>query len=116
MGYNTWNAFHCNINQDLVREMIVALSESGLADVGYTYFNIGKFSSKYFSVNFGIFFLISNIFVPLLDDCWASTTRYSNGTVIVDNTSFPDGIKPLADLAHSYNLKFGIYTTFLFQT
>uniref|UniRef100_A0A6B2L5P5 Alpha-galactosidase n=1 Tax=Arcella intermedia TaxID=1963864 RepID=A0A6B2L5P5_9EUKA len=43
-----------------------------------------------------------------MDDCWAAS-RDSNG-VIVPDPGFPDGIKPLADYAHSLGLKFGLYS------
>jgi alpha-galactosidase len=44
-----------------------------------------------------------------MDDCWAEG-RYTNGTVYPDPTSFPNGIKSVADYVHSLGLKFGIYT------
>ena len=40
MGYNTWNAFHEDIDETMVRESAEILISSGLAAAGYTYFNL----------------------------------------------------------------------------
>jgi alpha-galactosidase len=40
MGWNTWNKFACNINEDLIRQSADALVSSGLAAKGYKYVNI----------------------------------------------------------------------------
>ncbi len=44
-----------------------------------------------------------------LDDCWAGP-RNSSGYLTAEADHFPNGMKPLVDLAHSYNLSFGLYT------
>ena len=62
---------------------IDSIVSTGLSKVGYVYVN--------------------------LDDCWAGS-RLPNGSVVPDPKSFPNGIKPLADYAHSKNLKFGVYS------
>ena len=83
MGWNSWNKFGCNITEKLIRDTIDALNSSGLIEAGYNYINI--------------------------DDCWQSS-RNENGTIIPDPITFPNGIKPLVDYAHSKGLKFGIYS------
>lgn len=40
MGYNTWNAFHEEIDEKMVRESAEILISSGLAAAGYNYFNL----------------------------------------------------------------------------
>jgi alpha-galactosidase len=40
MGYNTWNAFHEEIDETMVMESAEILISSGLAAAGYTYFNL----------------------------------------------------------------------------
>ena len=82
MGWNTWNKFKCKINETLIRNSIDALKNSGLLALGYNYMN--------------------------LDDCW-QISRDENHTIVVDKT-FPNGIKPLADYAHSKGMKFGLYS------
>ena len=89
MGWNSWNKFGCNINEKLIRDTIDALVDTGLAAAGYKYVN--------------------------LDDCWQSD-RDSNGRIVVDPNSFPNGIKPLADYAHSKGLLFGLYSDAGFKT
>src|SRR5213080_3297167 len=37
MGWNSWNRFACNINEDLVKSTADALVSSGMKDVGYEY-------------------------------------------------------------------------------
>jgi len=83
MGWNSWNHFGCGINEKLIHDTITTLSKSGLAAAGYEYVN--------------------------MDDCWAGW-RDSSGNIHPDNSSFPNGVKPLADYAHSLNLKFGLYS------
>ena len=83
MGWNTWNKFGCKIEEKLIRDSIEALVNTGLKDLGYNYMN--------------------------LDDCW-QIKRDENKTIVPDADKFPNGIKPLADYAHSKGLKFGLYS------
>lgn len=83
MGWNSWNNFGCAVNEATVRDAAEAMVKSGLKDAGYTYVNI--------------------------DDCW-QVARAADGTIVVDSTRFPHGIKPLADYVHSLGLKLGIYS------
>ena len=89
MGWNTWNKFGCDIDQTLIRESIDAMIDSGLFQAGYNYIN--------------------------LDDCWQKD-RAEDGIIIPDNITFPDGIKPLVDYAHSKGLYFGLYSSAGFYT
>ena len=83
MGWNSWNKFGCNINEELIRNTIDTLNSSGLIEAGYKYIN--------------------------LDDCWQNS-RDENGTIVPDERTFPNGIKPLVDYAHSKGLLFGLYS------
>ena len=48
-GWNTWNAFHDEINETLVKHAADMLVESGLQAAGYTYLNIdGEYSCSLF--------------------------------------------------------------------
>ena len=85
MGWNSWNAFHCNITEGKIRAMADAMVKLGLKDAGYTYINI--------------------------DDCWQASTRDANGNLRGDPKRFPSGMKALADYIHSKGLKAGIYAT-----
>jgi hypothetical protein len=40
MGWNSWNTFACNINEQLIRETTDAMVSSGMRDAGYLYVNI----------------------------------------------------------------------------
>ena len=83
MGWNSWNKFGCSINEELIKKTIDAMNSSGLIELGYNYINI--------------------------DDCW-QTARDDTGKIIPDPNAFPNGIKVLADYAHSKGLKFGLYS------
>ncbi|KAK3043305.1 hypothetical protein RJ639_002548 [Escallonia herrerae] len=84
MGWNSWNHFQCNLDEKLIKETADAIVSKGLAAVGYKYVN--------------------------LDDCWAELKRDSQGNLIPKASTFPSGIKALADYVHSKGLKLGIYS------
>ncbi|XP_010546252.1 PREDICTED: alpha-galactosidase 2 isoform X2 [Tarenaya hassleriana] len=84
MGWNSWNHFQCNINETLIKQTADAMVVSGLAALGYKYINI--------------------------DDCWGEFNRDSQGNLVAKASTFPSGIKGLADYVHSKGLKLGIYS------
>ena len=83
MGWNSWNKFACNVNEQIVRDTADAMVSSGMRDAGYQY--------------------------VVIDDCWQGP-RDANGFITADPQRFPSGIKALADYVHSHGLKFGIYS------
>jgi alpha-galactosidase len=83
MGWNDWNAFGCNVDEQLVEQTADAFVTSGMRDAGYKYLNI--------------------------DDCWAQPTRDANGDLVANPAKFPSGIAALADYVHARGLKLGIY-------
>ncbi|MGZ0153029.1 NPCBM/NEW2 domain-containing protein [Kribbella sp. WER1] len=86
MGWNSWNTFNCNINEQLIRDAADSLVASGMAAAGYQYVNI--------------------------DDCWAEKDRDpATGRYVPSHDRFPSGIKALADYVHGKGLKLGIYTS-----
>lgn len=89
MGWNSWNKFACDINENLIRGIIDAMDANGLRDAGYVYVN--------------------------MDDCWHGE-RDANGFITANDKKFPSGIKALADYAHSKNMKLGIYTCAGYKT
>ena len=40
MGWNSWNKFACNVNEQMIRETADAMVSSGMKDAGYLYVNI----------------------------------------------------------------------------
>ena len=85
MGWNSWNKFHCNINETLIRQTADALVSTGLRDAGYVTLTV--------------------------DDCWSAMTRDSSGNLQADPTDFPSGMKALGDYIHARGLKYGIYAS-----
>eukprot|EP00756_Hemistasia_phaeocysticola_P021196 Hpha_TRINITY_DN15761_c6_g6::TRINITY_DN15761_c6_g6_i1::g.38595::m.38595/K07407/E3.2.1.22B, galA, rafA; alpha-galactosidase len=83
LGFNSWNFYHCNIDENTVKQVIDAMVANGMKAAGYEFVNI--------------------------DDCW-QVGRMPNGTIIVDPVRFPSGMRHLADYAHSKGMKFGVYT------
>ena len=84
MGWNSWNKFRCDINQELIKNTIDEIVRSGLLQAGYKYIN--------------------------LDDCW-QRDRSLDGTIEPDPVTFPDGIEPLVRYAHERGLLFGLYSS-----
>ena len=83
MGWNSWNKFACDVNEQTVRATADAMAATGMRDAGYQY--------------------------VVIDDCWHGP-RDPNGFITADSQKFPSGIKALADYVHSRGLKFGIYS------
>ncbi|QNK79441.1 NPCBM/NEW2 domain-containing protein [Nakamurella sp. PAMC28650] len=83
MGFNDWNSFGCNVDEQLIKQTADYFVSSGLKSAGYRYVNI--------------------------DDCWMSKTRDAAGHLVADPVKFPDGIKGTADYVHSKGLELGIY-------
>jgi alpha-galactosidase len=83
MGWNSWNAFDCNINEAKIMAAADALVTSGMKDAGYQY--------------------------VCVDDCWMNG-RDSSGNIRWDTTKFPSGMSALGTYIHGKGLKFGIYS------
>jgi len=83
MGWNDWNAYGCNVSENLVKHTADKIVSSGLAGAGYQYVNI--------------------------DDCWMQHSRDGSGNLQPDFAKFPDGISGTAAYVHSKGLKLGIY-------
>ena len=83
MGWNSWNKFACNVNEDMIKSMADAIVKSGMKDAGYEYVNI--------------------------DDCW-QVSRDARGNILADPQRFPHGMKAVGDYIHSLGLKFGVYS------
>jgi alpha-galactosidase len=90
MGWNSWNLFKLDINEQLIREVADAFVEFGLKDAGYEYI--------------------------VLDDGWMAAERDAAGNFLPHPDKFPSGMKALADYVHSKGLKFGLYSSAGYQT
>lgn len=82
MGWNSWNCFQENINEDNIKQVADAMVASGMQKAGYQYI--------------------------VLDDFWM-IDRDEDGNILADPKKFPHGMKALADYIHSKGLKFGLY-------
>lgn len=85
MGWSSWNTFRHTIDENLIKEIAVAMKKTGLSDAGYKYIN--------------------------LDDCWQSSLRTAEGKLQGDLTRFPRGIKPLIEDLNNDGFKVGLYTS-----
>lgn len=83
MGWNTWNTFASNINEELVKQTADAMVANGMRDAGYVYL--------------------------VLDDTWSARERDAGGNLVADPAKFPSGMKALGDYLHAKGFKFGIY-------
>jgi alpha-galactosidase len=83
MGWNSWNTFAGNINEQLIKGVADAMIANGMQKAGYTYI--------------------------VIDDCWESKTRDSAGNIVPDPAKFPGGLKALGDYLHAKGFKFGIH-------
>ncbi len=83
MGWNSWNAFEKDINEEKIKAIADAMVTSGMRDAGYTYL--------------------------VLDDAWMASERDEDGRLVADLGKFPGGMKAIGDYIHSKGLKYGIY-------
>ena len=83
MGWNSWNAFEKDIDEDKIKAIAEAMVGSGMRDAGYTYL--------------------------VLDDAWMAKERDKDGRLVADPKKFPSGMKAIGDYIRSRGLKFGIY-------
>ena len=83
MGWNSWNTFGKQIDEQVVRGVADKMVVLGLKDLGYQYI--------------------------VIDDHWQGG-RDEQGHLLPNPKKFPHGIKALADYIHSKGLKFGIYS------
>ena len=90
MGWNSWNTFGGNINEQLIFDTADKMVETGLSALGYEYL--------------------------VIDDCWSLKERDENGRLVADPKKFPHGMKAVADYIHSKGLKFGMYSCAGVQT
>ncbi|KAJ7017166.1 glycoside hydrolase [Mycena alexandri] len=85
LGYNTWNAYQCNIDQDLMLTTAKLMKSLGLLDAGYHYVNI--------------------------DDCYAEKNRTASGDIIPDKIRFPN-ITSMTEQIHALGFKTGIVSPY----
>lgn len=77
MGWDNWNAFGCDVSEDLLLGTAREIASSGLRDAGYHY--------------------------VVLDDCWATHERNSTGHLVANATRFPNGMKDVGYVVHEAN-------------
>jgi alpha-galactosidase len=85
MGWNSWNTFKLNINEQLVHQVADSLDTTGMKEAGYRYVT--------------------------LDDGWQLETRDKAGDLQYDPEKFAAGMKAMGDYLHAHGLLFGIYTS-----
>ncbi|KAJ5837124.1 Aldolase-type TIM barrel [Penicillium robsamsonii] len=87
LGWNSWNAFGCDIDSKKVLTAANEVVNLGLKDLGYEYVNI--------------------------DDCWSIKDKRDESTkrIIPDPSKFPGGISGVAKQVHDLGLKIGIYSS-----
>ncbi|KAH7083588.1 alpha-galactosidase 5 precursor [Paraphoma chrysanthemicola] len=87
MGWNSYNQLSCSPNNAKITTQINSLASREFVSAGYKYFQI---------------------------DCgWASRDGQRNattGALKVDSSAFPNGLKPLSDLARSKGMKWTMYS------
>ena len=83
MGWSSWNHFHVNINEEIIKAQADKMVSLGLKDLGYKYINI--------------------------DDGFFGG-RDEKGKLLIHPVRFPNGMKTVATYIHNKGLKAGIYS------
>jgi alpha-galactosidase len=92
MGWNSWNAFYSDIDEEKVMASARVIVDSGLARIGYRQVNI--------------------------DDGWWLKRRTKDGRLVIRTDKFPSArvkgdttsFRPLTDRLHAMGLRAGIYS------
>jgi alpha-galactosidase len=84
MGWNSWNAFGCDVDENKIKTQAESMSKNGMREAGYRY--------------------------VVIDDCWSAPARDAQGNLQANPQKFPHGIKALSDAIHALGLKFGMYS------
>jgi alpha-galactosidase len=87
LGWNSWNAYFCDVNQTKIMQAANAMVDLGFKDAGYEY--------------------------VILDDCWSEIKGRDPVTsrLVPNTTKFPDGMSGTADQVHALGLKYGMYSS-----
>ncbi len=83
MGWNSWEAFRRDFDEDVIEAQADAMVSSRLRDAGYSYL--------------------------VIDGGWKPGSRDDAGNIIPDPKKFPHGMKAVADYVHAKGLKFGLH-------
>lgn len=83
MGWNSWEAFRKDFDEDALKAQADAMVRLGLRDAGYVYL--------------------------VIDGGWKASERDADGNLIPDPKKFPHGMKALADYMHARGLKLGLH-------
>jgi alpha-galactosidase len=83
MGWNSWEAFRKELDENALKAQVDAMVNLGLRDAGYVYF--------------------------VIDGGWKSKERDAKGELEADPKKFPSGMKALADYVHMHGMKFGLH-------
>ncbi|WP_343525997.1 NPCBM/NEW2 domain-containing protein [Sphingomonas sp.] len=93
MGWNSWNAFNSDVDEEKVMASVQLIRDKGLLDAGYRYINI--------------------------DDGWWLRRRQPDGRMVIRTDKFPSAatgtaqqtsFRPLTDRLHAMGFKAGIYS------
>ncbi|PPQ86692.1 hypothetical protein CVT25_006767 [Psilocybe cyanescens] len=80
LGYNTWNAYQCNIDENLMLTTAKLMKSLGLQAAGYNFVNI--------------------------DDCYAEKNRTASGDIQEDKVRFKNGMVKLNQQIHALGLPY----------
>ena len=83
-GWNSWNTFACAVNETILQAQALAMVQTGLAAVGFSFINS--------------------------DDCWQDAGRDAAGHLIPNAQKFPSGLPATVAYIHSLGLRAGLYT------
>lgn len=83
MGWNSWEAFRKDFDEDALKAQADAMVSLGLRDAGYVY--------------------------VVIDGGWKTSERDAGGNLVVDPKKFPHGMKAFADYLHERGLKLGLH-------
>lgn len=105
----TWNLFHCGVDEQVLNATAHAMHDSGLQAAGYDYVN-SDVRERPIPLAPPRCAHARHPLAPPRQDCWMLAARDASGAQVANPAKFPRGFKAVADDIHALGLKAGLYT------
>lgn len=122
LGYNTWNAYGCNINAAIILQNAEAMVANGMLVSWFVSISLILPVRLVVEILLKWLLLLSFLIQAAgynhfnIDDCWQSSQRDAQGHLVPDPVKFPGGMIPLTTSLKALGFAVGIYSDNGYET